>query len=217
MTRHPNMPNLRGSSPWGGIQHLKEYGPEACSVSTAGHGGFWIAPEAMARIPAPFRSTPYSGAGWFEEDCDWAIPFAFLDLHQFSSNPEADRASALRTLQHSHPDAFETLTGRKLAPGESTVRDEAAFYAEHAQSWIATSAWGDWAAWVPDGSVGVLALIGGRRAEAGLVAPGPRERWFLVPKAEYSARTGFGFIIDEARHVEVERPANPGANKQREA
>lgn len=201
-------PALRGSSPWGSIDGISPLGPDACSVSTPSHGGIWVSPEANARIPAAFRAA----SGWYEEDCDYAIPFAFLGLH----NSEAQRENALESLRHWNPDAYEAHTGRKLAPGESRKRDEATFYAENAGRWIVTGAYGDWAHWVPDGKVGVGALIGGHRAPSHF-SPAPVTKWFLIDKAEYQARGPFGFVIDEARHCEIMPPENPGRSKERAA
>ena len=60
------------------------------SVSTASHGGIWLAPNMRERIPPPFNR-----AGWYEEDCEWSIPATFI--------PEAfprveDRALAFKTI-----------------------------------------------------------------------------------------------------------------------
>ena len=34
----------------------------------------------MQHIPANLRETRFSGGQWFEEDCDWAIPYHYLGL-----------------------------------------------------------------------------------------------------------------------------------------
>ncbi len=72
---NPFPPTVGSSSPWGPIQHLTPLGPDAVAVSTASHGGIRVSLTALARIPEPLQATAYSGAGWFEEDCDWAIPY----------------------------------------------------------------------------------------------------------------------------------------------
>lgn len=119
-----NAPTTRDHSPWGAIQTVDQIGPDAVSVSTASHGGIWIAPEAVAKIPAPFRATAYNRAPWFEEDCDWSIPFAFLDLAQHFPEPRQSelRSAALDTLRNFHPDAFEALTGETCTPANSWQR-----------------------------------------------------------------------------------------------
>lgn len=85
---HPFPPTVGSSSPWGAIQHLTPLGPDAVAVSTASPGGICVAPAALARIPAPLRPTRYSGAGWFEEDGDWAIPYLALGLDAFETEPD---------------------------------------------------------------------------------------------------------------------------------
>ncbi|MGC1301990.1 MAG: hypothetical protein WA840_06420 [Caulobacteraceae bacterium] len=42
-------------------------------------------------MPEPTRQTAYSRDGWFEEDCDWALPYLALGLDVF----EADAARAV--------------------------------------------------------------------------------------------------------------------------
>jgi hypothetical protein len=54
----------------------------------------------------PIRQTAYSGDGWFEEDCDWALPYLALGLDAYE--PDAARAAevwaaAVRTVQRYHP------------------------------------------------------------------------------------------------------------------
>jgi hypothetical protein len=74
-------------------------------------------------------------------------------------------------------------------------REEAQFLAECANKWVTTTAWGDWADWVPTGMVGVCAYRGGN--PAGRVGD---ESYWLVPSDEYSKRHRLGFVIDESRH-----------------
>ena len=76
------------------------------AVSTASHGGIRVSLTALARIPEPLQATAYSGAGWFEEDCDWAIPYLALGLDAFE--PDAARAAevwaaAVHTVKRYHP------------------------------------------------------------------------------------------------------------------
>jgi hypothetical protein len=73
------------------------------AVSTASHGGIVVSPAALDRVPEPLRGTSYSAAGWFEEDCDWAIPYLALGLHVFEpERGDAVRAAARQTLWRWH-------------------------------------------------------------------------------------------------------------------
>lgn len=80
-------PTLKSASPWGCIDHVTPLGPHAVSVSTSSHGGIWVSPEGLERIPQALRATRYSPGPWFEEDCDWCIPYAFLRLHEHEADP----------------------------------------------------------------------------------------------------------------------------------
>ncbi len=84
------------SSPWGPIQSVTALGTEALIITTASHGGLCISPDALQRVPAPLRRTAYSQGGWFEEDCDWAIPYLALALHRFEA--DVGRGEHLRDL-----------------------------------------------------------------------------------------------------------------------
>ena len=102
-----NAPTVGGSSPWGAIQHATPYIRDgetiAVCVSTAGHGGFWVAPHLRSGMAA--IETAYSRGGWFEEDCDWALAYIGLDLGPI--DPERDHTeAALRTLKAYHPQHY---------------------------------------------------------------------------------------------------------------
>ena len=119
-----NAPPREGdASPWGAIDGVTPLGPEAVSVTTPSHGGIWVTPAALARIPEPLRATAYSGGGWFEEDCDWCIPYLALALHRFDGPQDRqDRvlAAARRTLRtyHAGSEALLDTTGSPDASGE---------------------------------------------------------------------------------------------------
>ena len=60
-------------SPWSIIQGRTEWAPGVIFVSTAGHGGFWISPEHLEKIPARWRAFAAKwshgwGEQWYEED-----------------------------------------------------------------------------------------------------------------------------------------------------
>jgi hypothetical protein len=61
---------------------------------------------ALARMPEPLQQTAYSDGGWFEEDCDWALPYLALGLDVFEADAARAaevRAAAVRTVQGFHP------------------------------------------------------------------------------------------------------------------
>lgn len=103
---YPFPPARGSSSPWGTIQTVEALGPEAVSVTTASHGGLRISPAAFARLPDGLRRTAFSADGWFEEDCDWALPYLVLGLDAFEADAARGaevHAAAVRTVQCYHP------------------------------------------------------------------------------------------------------------------
>jgi hypothetical protein len=94
------------SSPWGLIERVTPLGPDASAVITPSHGGIWVTPAALAAMPADLRRTAYSRDGWFEEDCDWCIPYLALGLNAHDSAPDRDGnlQAARRTMQAYHPE-----------------------------------------------------------------------------------------------------------------
>jgi hypothetical protein len=101
----PLAPREGDASPWGRIDNVTPLGPEAVSVTTPSHGGIWVTPDALAKIPPPLRATAQSGGGWFEEDCDWCIPYLVLGLHRYDGPKDRQNrvlAEARWTLQVCH-------------------------------------------------------------------------------------------------------------------
>lgn len=103
---HAFPPGPGSTSPWGAIQTVTPLGPDAVEVTTASHGGLRISAAALARLPEAIRRTGYSAGGWFEEDCDWALPYLALGLDAYE--PDAAlaaevHAAAVRTVQRFHP------------------------------------------------------------------------------------------------------------------
>lgn len=58
-------------SPWGVVQDQKILADGIVWVSTPSHGGVWVSPDRLDKMP--IKQTAYSQGGWFEEDCDWAL------------------------------------------------------------------------------------------------------------------------------------------------
>ncbi|RUV54156.1 hypothetical protein EOA85_26000 [Mesorhizobium sp. M5C.F.Ca.IN.020.29.1.1] len=180
----------RIGTPWGPSQGATVYAEGVVFHSTAGHGGFQLAPERNRKVQPQLRAAD----GFYEEDECWAI-VAFTFPHLFTS---FERRCAERTMKASFPDAWEAITGNVLQTGESWKKDERTFLAEHANDWIVVSAI------TSDHDkdfVEVIATPGGKRG------PGTEERRFLVPSDEY--RIGhFGFVIDPERHQVYHGPSS---------
>ena len=132
--------------------------------------------------------------GWYGEDCGWAIvAITFPDLFA-----RFERRCAGRSVRDSWPDAWETIFGVVLAPGESHEKDRRAFHELHAENWIVVSAI---ASGQQKGFVECVATPGGRLGE------GTEERRFLVPADEYAVGR-FGFVINPIRHAVYGGPSS---------
>jgi hypothetical protein len=69
-------------TPWGPTQTKVEIAPGLVHVTTSRHGGFAVFDERWAALLAMFPTlVSFTGAGWLEEDCDWALAvLAWPDL-----------------------------------------------------------------------------------------------------------------------------------------
>ena len=177
-------------TPWGVSQGATVYAEGVESHFTAGHGGFKLSAERNRKVHALLRAE----VGWYEEDCAWAIvAITFPDLFT-----RFERRCAERSVRDSWPDAWETIFGVVLAPGESHEKDRRAFHELHAENWIVVSAI---ASGQQKGFVECVATPGGRRGE------GTEERRFLVPADEYAVGR-FGFVINPIRHAVYGGPSS---------
>ncbi|MDA9537454.1 hypothetical protein ACM41_15005 [Bradyrhizobium sp. CCBAU 21362] len=172
----------RAHTPWGASQGATLYAEGIERHSTAGHGGFKLSAERNRKVHPTLRSK----GGWYEEDSEWAI-VAITFPHLFTA---LERGGAERSIRDSWPDAWETIFGTVLAPGESYAKDRRSFALTHANDWIVISAITSSRC---EGFVECVATPGGRRGA------GTEERRFLVPSSEYEVGR-FGFVIDPDRH-----------------
>jgi len=169
-------------TPWGASQGATVYGEGVLCHSTAGHGGFELAPEQNDRVHLLLRSS----SGFYEEDAEWAaVAQALPDLFTGYERRLADD-----TLRNHWPEAWEAIHSRALQPGESRERDRLLFERQHAADWIVIAAVSSDSF---PGFVETIATPGGQRG------PGVERRRFLVPAVEYEPST-FGSVIDPARY-----------------
>jgi hypothetical protein len=108
------IPRHGSDSPWGTIERLDVIIPdEFLFASTSSHGGYWLSARLMALLPECARSTRFSHGGWFEEDCDAAIPPAFIPECAKACRPGA-AGLARETILNPHTDYWEN-SGIKAA------------------------------------------------------------------------------------------------------
>lgn len=178
------------STPWGVSQGATIYADGVVSHHTASHGGFHLTADRNTKVHPMLRSSD----GFYEEDCCWAaVAMTFPAL--FTAY---ERRVAEKTLKDGEPDAWETITGIVLAPGESHEKDRRGFEAAHADAWIVISALRS--DHHPD-MTEVIATRGGKRELH------TEERRFLVTASEYHIGR-FGFVIDLARHAAYDGPSS---------
>ena len=176
--------NGKVATPWGQSQSSEIYADGVVFHSTASHGGIKLDRAHNARMPAAIRVA----GGWYEEDAEWAkVATGFPDL--FTAY---ERHHAEKTLRDYYPNCWEAIHDRFLAPGESVENDRRLLGEKHRHDWVVVSAIRSTEH--PE-MTDCIARLGGRRDHGD-------ERRFLVPSDEYVAGR-FGFVIDEARHLEV--------------
>lgn len=180
----------RVHTPWGMSQRTAVYAEGVECHSTAGHGGFKLSAERNRKVHPLLRSKD----GFYEEDSGWAI-VAITFPHLFTA---FERRCAERSIKDWQPDAWETIFGTTLAPGESHMKDRRAFETAHAGDWIVISAL---RSDHHPGMIEVIATRGGKREQ------NADERRFLVPSAEYEPGR-FGFVIDVDRHPSYDGPSS---------
>lgn len=198
-------------TPWGPAQNVYDIAPGIAEVSCAGHGGIKLSKERNREVPPALRNA----SGWYEEDCEAAIPmWAFHEeyaAHRQSADHGAsdmgDPGYVLMTsaarVREWFPDAWTKATGQTVTAEQSRIVAEREFAAAHAGDHVTLSASRD--ADHP-GMVRVTATPGGERPTMGRSWADVGAREFLVPEDEYETRGRFGFVVDPDRHADVTPP-----------
>lgn len=68
MTRPPT------DTPWGRAQDVKELADGVWMVSAPSHGGVWLSPDRMAKVPKLLKHAKFAPGPWFEWDQDILVP-----------------------------------------------------------------------------------------------------------------------------------------------
>lgn len=192
--------NSSTSTPWGTAQGGTRYTRGITFYHTARHGGAKLSDGINAQMPDYMRND----GGWYEEDGEFAKVMAAFP--QFFTDRQ--HRQALDTLRNSFPDEYEGLVGEIIPPGASWTKDKRDFEREHADDDIVISAI---SSSVYEGMVECITTEGGRHGTWN--GPVLEEKIFLVPYAEYQTRGPYGFVIDPARHEEIDNA--PAFHRQR--
>jgi len=99
------------NTPWGPSQTSVKIAPGIMQYTTASHGGIHLSPSKNKRVPDYLRHED----GWYEEDCDWAIPATIFPdpfaQHQATFSDIDIRKIARETLRAWHPEGYKKFYG----------------------------------------------------------------------------------------------------------
>jgi hypothetical protein len=102
-------------TPWGAAQDFQELAPGIISISTASHGGIWLSGNRRMEI-GQYDKNWLGTSEWWEEDCDWSIPYAFFSKaireHGTAYKIEENIQAALNTIKNHAPEFMPRLEGR---------------------------------------------------------------------------------------------------------
>jgi hypothetical protein len=176
-------------SPWGSVQTSRSLAAGIVSVSTASHGGIHVSAALNSEIPESLRASN----GWYEEDCQAAIPLYFFydkikgDALKGEDGKRVERSIFEGYVKDWFPHEWKAYSGILPTAVESRVIAEENFKAENLDRHVVRSAFGSWHEDVPEGFVGVYA----KRESDG------DTKWFLVAADRYKARNKHGYVIQE--------------------
>lgn len=98
-------------TPWGFSDGKETLAEGIVSYSTPSHGGIRLSPERQAQLP-PGLDNFLHNLEWWEEDCDWAVPYVFFadDIKAYGKayHFEETLQAAKSTVQRYHPN-FNTV------------------------------------------------------------------------------------------------------------
>ena len=99
---------MKKYTPWGKVQDAQELAPGIISYSTAGHGGIWL--SAKRRAALNYDKSFLGTDEWWEEDCDWAVPYyafaADIKAHGTAYKFDENLIAAINTLKYAHPEFY---------------------------------------------------------------------------------------------------------------
>ncbi len=94
------------NTPWGIAEDELELAKGIISYMTGSHGGIWLSPERQKELG--YNRNYLNSAAWWEEDEDWAVPFAFFcrDIWEYRKKPGIEKIikAAHDIIKWKHPD-----------------------------------------------------------------------------------------------------------------
>lgn len=164
------------ATPWGRADYVEEIQPFLGVVGTAGHGGVKVSEEYNNKIPESVRNQ----SGWYEEDCEWCIPYLFLREFLFDKQyPEAHDCFK-NWYWKQYEEIFETI----LSPEESFLKAEYIWKSQNAGKWHIICAQR-----LENGDVKLTLTVDGKRE--GFISKF-EEKEVVMSKEDYKRSLSFG-------------------------
>lgn len=192
---------------WGEPIQADQVLPGIWLVTTPSHGGLVLSDQRQEEMPEALKLDER----FYEEDCDWSLVYVAFET-EFDASDKSCTPGFLQlahdTAKCWHPDRMTKHTGEAVPENVSHVLKTRAAYQAAIGEYCTTSAWGDWADWVPEGKVGVVAKkllsvshLGWPQYETGT------EICALVDKVAYENR-GEVTALSRIDHEVIDMPAD---------
>ena len=93
-------------TPWGCVQHSEKLADGIYMVYTASHGGIVLDDKRSRQLEHLKESNWLKSSKYWEEDCDWAVPFVKFQADIKASYPQEEfdltLLAAKKTVEHYH-------------------------------------------------------------------------------------------------------------------
>lgn len=140
---------------WGKPVTSSQRLPGIWRVMTPSHGGFVLSEQRQAAMPEALRLDGPE----YEHDVDWSLVIvAFQTEFAAAGDPlfDIELSLATGTVKSWRPERWEAYASEPVEHRQSHVRREREAFEARIGKVVVTTAYGDWADWVPTGKVGVL-------------------------------------------------------------
>ena len=200
------------TTPWGAVHQAEQIIPGVWQVLAARGGGLCLSEARQAGMPDALRLETAD----YNEACDWSLVFLAYE----EELTRLKRASpGLLQLAHDsakcwHAARYEKHTGAPVPENASQILRDRQAYLDAIGQYCTTSAWGDWADWVPKGKTGAIALPVQSVDHLGRPTYGEGEIFVLIDAQAYDARRTVLCLRDVTHEVintpEAVRPKRLG-------